>query len=167
MSEIDAHQRVAYLGPEGTYSHNALLKYFGAAQKGVSCDRIDQVLQPLKSGDCEFGLVPVENSSEGSVSETLDCLSQTSLNICGEVLLRIQHVLMAQEGVMPDAIHKIVSHQQSLGQCRNWLDKHYPTVERVAASSNGEAARIAARDSGVAAIGSSNAARLNQAEGYQ
>jgi len=162
MSEIDAHQRVAYLGPEGTYSHNALLKYFGSGQKGVSCDRIDQVFTAVENGDCEYGLVPVENSSEGSVSETLDCLSQTSLNICGEVLLRIQHVLMAQENTASDAIHKIVSHQQSLGQCRNWLDKHYPKVERVAASSNGEAARIAASESGVAAIGSRNAAQLNQ-----
>jgi chorismate mutase/prephenate dehydratase len=162
MSDIEQAVRVAYLGPEGTYSHNALLKYFGPHQKGISCDKIEQVFTAVENGDCEYGLVPVENSSEGSVSETLDCLSQSSLKICGEVLLRIQHVLMAKDRLAADKVQKIISHQQSLGQCRNWLDKHYPGVERVAASSNGEAARIAATEKGVAAIASKNAALLNQ-----
>tara|TARA_A100001391_G_scaffold188980_1_gene160043 strand:+ start:563 stop:2296 length:1734 start_codon:yes stop_codon:yes gene_type:complete len=152
---------VAYLGPEGTYSHNALIKYFGSDQGSISCDKIEEVFAAVENGSSNFGLVPVENSTEGSITETLDCLSKSPLGICGEVLLRIQHVLMAQEPVSVQKIHKIVSHQQSLGQCRNWLDKHYPGIERVAAPSNGEAARIAAAEPGVAAIASKNAAQLN------
>ncbi len=162
MSDIDPSQAVAYLGPQGTYSHRALLKYFGAEQVSVPVPSIEEVFLSIENDDCDYGVVPLENSSEGSVSATLDCLNQSPISICGEILLRIQHVLMVQPQTNEAGIRRIVSHQQSLGQCRNWLEKHYPGIETVAVSSNAEAAKMASLETGVAAIASQTAAEIYQ-----
>ena len=152
--------RVAYLGPEGTYSHAAALKYFGTSVDTRACTAIADIFAAVTQGDSDFGVVPVENSSEGTVTMTLDCFNTADLHIYGEVMVRIRHCLLTRPDTDADSISRIVSHQQSLGQCRQWLQAHYSGVERVAVSSNGEAARIAAREPGVAAIAGSTAAQL-------
>lgn len=162
MNDSAPHQRLAYLGPQGTYSHTALIRYFGSEQSGIPLATIEDVFACVDKGECDYAVVPVENSSEGSVTSTLDCFSQYPVHICGEIMLRIKQVLMANQQTSPDLIRRIVSHQQSLGQCRNWLEQHLPGIERVAVSSNAEAARIAAREAGTAAIGSKTAAEIYQ-----
>ena len=160
MTQIRPEDRVAYLGPEGTYSHAAMLKYFGSSQVAVPVDEIPNVFQSVASGDCVYGLVPVENSSEGSVTQTLDCFGQHSLQIVGEVMLRIEHCLLASKATQASGIFRIVSHQQSLGQCRHWLASHYPDVDKISLFSNAEAARSAANQSGIAAIAGRSAAAI-------
>ena len=149
--------RVAYLGPEHTYSHEAARVRFGASAEFAPEASIAAVFQALENGRAGYGVVPVENSTEGSVSLTLDLLIDTPLKVIGEILLPIRHTLMAR----PDArdFSRIVSHQQSLGQCRNFLAANYPHVELEAVASNALAAKRAAEDATVAAIASANAAR--------
>lgn len=160
MIDAPASDRVAYLGPEGTYSHAALLKFFGEDQACVPVDDIPAVFSQVEEGQCRFGLVPVENSTEGSITQTLDCFGKFDLHICGEVMLRIEHCLLVNRETDPDQIRRIVSHQQSLGQCRHWLEDHFPHVDKLALPSNAEAARTAASEIGVAAIAGKSAARL-------
>jgi chorismate mutase/prephenate dehydratase len=144
--------QVAYLGPEGTFTQAAAVKHFGHAAICASQATIDGVFAQVESGECNYGVVPVENSTEGMVSHTLDSFLDSPLKISGEVELRISHHLLVAEETRPEGIRRICAHQQALAQCRNWLDKHWPHVEREAVSSNGEAARRAAREPGVAAI---------------
>lgn len=158
MNKLPDDARVAYLGPEGTYSHAAVQKFFGADQSIVPVDEIPAVYAAVESGECEFGLVPVENSSEGSITQTLDCFAGGDLKICGEVMLRIQHCLLAGTNTPREGIRQIVSHQQSLGQCRHWLEENFPAVEKLPLLSNAEAARMASRHPGVAAIAGRHAA---------
>jgi len=160
MTEIQASDPVAYLGPEGTYSHAALLKYFGNDQAAIPVDDIPSVFSAVETGRCKFGLVPIENSSEGSITQTLDCFGNSPLNICGEVMLRIQHCLLAMDGTAATDINRIASHQQSLGQCRNWLEKNFPQVVKVSMLSNAEAAKVAATEVGTAAIAGRTAAEI-------
>ncbi len=160
MNDISLSDPVAYLGPEGTYSHAALLKFFGGDQATIPVGEIPAVFNAVESGQCSYGLVPIENSSEGSVTQTLDCFGNSSLSICGEVMLRIEHCLLASEATSSSGIKRIVSHQQSLGQCRNWLEEHYPTMDKISVSSNAEAARIAASEEGAAAIAAETAAYI-------
>lgn len=160
MNSIPSAARVAYLGPEGTYSHAALQKFFGPDQVSVSKDDIPAVFTSVNTDDCQFGLVPVENSTEGSITQTLDCFGESSLNICGEVMLRIQHCLLIKSGASIEGIKRIVSHQQSLGQCRHWLEENFPGLEKATALSNAEAARQAAGDPGIAAIAGKTAADI-------
>jgi len=162
MNDVSASDRVAYLGPEGTYSHAALLKFFGPGQNCVPLDEIPTVFNSVACGECDYGLVPIENSTEGSITQTLDCFAQSDLTICGEVLLRIQHCLLVKPGTDKADIQRIVSHQQSLGQCRHWLEENFPKVDKVPVSSNGEAAKIAMVESGVAAIAGQTAADIYQ-----
>ncbi len=149
--------RVAYLGPEHTYSHEAARLRFGASAEFAPESSIAAVFQALENGRAGYGVVPVENSTEGSVSLTLDLLIDTPLKVIGEILLPIRHTLMARADAR--AFGKIVSHQQSLGQCRNFLAANYPHVELEAVASNALAARRAAEDPAIAAIASANAAR--------
>ena len=144
--------KVAYLGPEGTFTQLATLKQFGHAVVGMPMVTLDDVFREVASENCNYGVIPVENSSEGVVSHTLDNFLESPLNICGEVELRIHHHLMTADGLEEDNIEKIYSHQQTLGQCRRWLDGHFPKVPRIAASSNAEAARLALEEPGAAAI---------------
>jgi chorismate mutase/prephenate dehydratase len=142
---------VAYLGPEGTFSERAALKHFGHAIDSRPVDSIGAIFRQVESGGSDYGVVPIENSTEGVVGHTLDMFVSSGLSICGEVELRIHHCLMAGRGGLAD-IAKIYSHQQSFAQCRRWLDANLPQAEQEPVSSNAEAARRAADGSGCAAI---------------
>lgn len=149
---------VAYLGPAGTYSEQAVWRQFGQAVDGLPCLSIDEVFRSVEAGAADFGVVPVENSTEGTVNRTLDLLMQTSLTISGEVALPVQHSLMTRTGSM-QGVTRICAHSQALAQCQLWLNQHYPDIERQALASNGEAARVAGADASVAAIASDAAAQ--------
>lgn len=149
---------VAYLGPAGTYSEQAVWQQFGQAVDGLPCVSIDEIFRSVEAGTAEFGVVPVENSTEGAVNRTLDLLMRTTLSISGEVALPVQHSLMTRTGTM-DGITRICAHSQALAQCQAWLNEHYPQLERRAVASNGEAARMASEEVGVAAIAGDMAAR--------
>lgn len=142
---------VAFLGPEGTFTHEAALKHFGHSMVGSPLAAIDEVFREVEAGGADYAVVPVENSTEGAVNLTLDLLLKTPLLIAGEVELRIHDHLMSTDTDLA-AITKVYSHAQSLAQCREWLDANLPMVERIAVSSNAEAARLASTEKGVAAI---------------
>lgn len=154
---LEHEVRVAYLGPEHTYSHQAALSRFGASAALIAQPSIGAVFSALENGRSDFGVVPVENSTEGSVTLTLDLLIDTTLGIIGEILTPIRHSLMSRAGD-PAAIRRILSHQQSLAQSRAYLAANYPHCEQEAVVSNAEAARRAAADPACAAIASSEAA---------
>lgn len=148
---------IAYLGPEGTFTQAAALKHFGHSIKTTALGSIDQVFREVESGACHYGVVPVENSIEGVVNHTLDMLINSGLLICGEVELRIHHHLLTRAKKLGQ-IRQVYSHQQSLAQCRAWLDTHLLDAERIAVSSNAEAARRAAAKKNTAAIAGESAA---------
>ncbi len=152
--------QVAYLGPEGTFTQAAAIKHFGHAALCIPQGTIDSVFSQVESGECNYGVVPVENSTEGMVSHTLDNFMDSPLKISGEVELRIAHHLLVSERTGAGDITRICAHQQALAQCRNWLDRNWPDIEREAVSSNGEAARMAAEIPGVAAVAGDMAAEL-------
>ncbi len=143
--------RIAFLGPEGTFTQAAALKHFGHSARTVSLRAIDEVFREVESGLADYGVVPVENSTEGVVNHTLDMFLASPLRICGEVQIRIHHHLCGLVDE-PKKITRIYSHQQSLAQCREWLDLNLPNVPRVPVASNGEAARIALNEPGSACI---------------
>jgi len=151
--------KVAYLGPAGTFTQAAAHKHFGHAVNTVSLAAISDVFQEVESGSCHYGVVPVENSSEGVVSHTLDMFLNSPLKICGEVTLRIHHNLLGSDGDLNN-LKVVYSHQQSLAQCRGWLDRHLPFVERIPVGSNAEAARRAMQSPESAAIAGAMAAEL-------
>ena len=152
--------KVAYLGPEGTFTQAAAMKHFGHAVVSRPMAAIDEVFREVAAGAVNFGVVPVENSTEGAVSHTLDSFLEHDMVICGEVELRIHHHLLVGENTKTDSITRIYSHAQSLAQCRKWLDAHYPNVERVAVSSNAEAAKRVKGEWNSAAIAGDMAANL-------
>jgi chorismate mutase/prephenate dehydratase len=150
---------VAYLGPKGTFSERAALKHFGLAADALPAPSIDEVFRAVESGSADFGIVPVENSTEGAVGRSLDLMPQTPMKVCGEVIVRIHHHLMAKTAPKEFAdIRRVFSHGQSLAQCHEWLNANLPHVERVAVSSNAEAARRAAEEAGSAAVAGEMAA---------
>ena len=151
--------KVAFLGPEGTFTQAAVLKHFGHSVRALSLPSIDEVFQEVQAATADFGVVPIENSSEGTVNNTLDRFLSTSLHICGEVELRIHHYLIGRMKGFEDVV-RICAHPQALGQCRGWLDEHLPNVERVPVSSNAEGARRARDERGTAAIASDTAAEI-------
>src|SRR5205823_2188586 len=134
--------KVAFLGPEGTFTQTAVLNHFGHSVRALPLASIDEVFHEVEAASADFGVVPIENSTEGTVNHTLDRFLTSPLKICGEVELRVRHHLM---GAMSEIarIERVCSHPQSLGQCRQWLDKHLPGVEQVPVSSNAEGARRA------------------------
>jgi chorismate mutase/prephenate dehydratase len=138
--------RVAVLGPAGTYSQAAVLKHFGREVEPIFGHDIEDVFRLVESCEADHGVVPVENSTEGGISNTLDCLVTTELSINGEVSLRISHSLVGQTHERELAT-AVLGHEQALAQCRHWLDQHLPTLQRVAVSSNAEAARQASENS--------------------
>lgn len=150
---------IAYLGPAGTYSESAAKKHFGTAPGFSPCAAIDDVFRAVEAGNADYGVVPVENSSEGTVGRTLDLLLSSPLHICGEVHLPIHHNLMSKAAGIAD-VARVYSHAQSLGQCHEWLNRHLPAVPRVAVASNAEAARLVVEDPGAAAIAGEAAASL-------
>ncbi|HET7198151.1 MAG TPA: prephenate dehydratase [Burkholderiales bacterium] len=149
--------RVTYLGPEGTFSEQAVRKHFGAAVEALAQASVDEAFRRCESGAAQFTVVPVENSTEGAVGRTLDLLLATPLAICGEVELRVQQNLLAR-GSELKAIRRIYSHSQSLAQCAGWLARNLAAAEKIAVVSNAEAAQRAAREEGAAAIAGEAAA---------
>lgn len=155
--ELERRMRVAYLGPAGTFSEQALLAYFGGAVDPVACPSIDEVFRATEARTADFGVVPVENSSEGAVNRSLDLFLQTPLRICGEVSVPVRHNLLSASGSM-QGVQRICAHAQALAQCVVWLDRNCPGVERVPVASNAEGARLASEDPTVAAVASEVAA---------
>jgi chorismate mutase/prephenate dehydratase len=153
---LEAPVRVAYLGPQGTFSEQAAFAQFGQSIQGVPCANIDDVFRSVDAGSADFGVVPVENSSEGAISRTLDLLLDTDLNITGEVSLIIQHHLLTKTGDL-NGVTRVCAHPQALAQCQRWLSSNAPKLERQAVSSNGEAARMASSDATLAAIAGTSA----------
>jgi chorismate mutase / prephenate dehydratase len=153
--------RVSYLGPEGTFSEQAVRKHFGRAVEALPAESVDEAFRRCESGAVQFTVVPAENSTEGAVGRTLDLLLATPLRICGEIELRVQQNLLSK-GTSLQAVRKIYSHAQSLAQCNGWLMQNLPTVEKIPVTSNAEAARRAADESGAAAIAGEAAAERYQ-----
>lgn len=179
--------QVAFLGPEGTYSHAAAAKYFGHSVTGDPVPTIEEVFREVETGSAQYGVVPVENSTEGGVNQTLDCFMHSPVRICGEVELPIHHYLLSGHAhghlfqwlgshlphiermpfvqhylqthkLMP--IKRVYAHQQALGQCRQWLDTHLPNIRRIALNSNAEAAQRVLHEPGAVAIAGQMAAEL-------
>lgn len=150
--------KVAFLGPEGTFTEQAALKHFGHSGVTIPMTAIDEVFREVEAGATQYGVVPVENSTEGVVNHTLDSFLGSNLNICGEVVLRIHQHLLVSDVTKTDSITRIYSHSQSLAQCRKWLDAHYPTAERIAVNSNAEAAKRIKGEWNAAAIAGEMAA---------
>jgi chorismate mutase / prephenate dehydratase len=151
--------KVGFLGPEGTFSQQAVLKHFGHSVRALPLSAINEVFEEVQAGHADFGVVPIENSTEGTVNHTLDMFLNSSLKICGEVELRIhQHLMGKMKGL--ENIQRICSHAQSLAQCRQWLDEHLPNIERLPVGSNAEAARRARDEHGTAAIAGQSAAEV-------
>lgn len=157
---LEQPMRIAYLGPEGTFTQTAALKHFGHSVKTVPMASIDAIFREVEAGAVNYGVVPVENSTEGVITHTADSFMDSSVRIIGEVELRIHHHLLVSEGTKPEAISRIYSHQQSLAQCRKWLDQHFPKAERVAVASNADAAKRIKGEWHSAAIAGETAADL-------
>lgn len=151
--------KVAFLGPEGTFTQAAVFKHFGSSVRALSLPAIDEVFQEVEGGIADFGVVPIENSTEGTVNHTLDMFLNSGLKICGEVEMRIHHCLMGRMSGIAD-IKRVCAHGQALAQCRGWLDDQLPDVERIAVPSNAEGARRARDERGTAAIASRAAADI-------
>jgi chorismate mutase/prephenate dehydratase len=151
--------KVAFLGPEGTFTQTAVLTHFGHSVRALPLASIDEVFHEVEAGNADFGVVPIENSTEGTVNHTLDRFLTSPLKICGEVELRIHQFLMGKMASL-ERIERVCSHQQSLAQCRAWLQDHLPDVECIGVASNAEAARRARDEQGTAAIAGQTAAAV-------
>ena len=156
---LEERLNIAYLGPAGTFTQAATLKHFGHSVLTTALAGIDQVFREVESGNCQYGVVPIENSIEGVINHTHDMLINSNLKICGEIELRINQHLLSKAASL-DTVTRVYSHQQSFGQCRAWLDNHLRDVERIAVNSNAEAAQLAGKDPTSAAIASEAAAGL-------
>ncbi|PAU79523.1 prephenate dehydratase [Halomonas salipaludis] len=156
--------KVAYLGPEGTFTQQAALKHFGHSAVSLPMAAIDEVFREVEAGAVHYGVVPVENSTEGVVNHTLDSFMDSSMRICGEAVLRIHQHLLVSSNTRKDKVSRIYSHPQSFAQCRKWLDAHYPHAERVAVASNAEAAKLVKTEWHSAAIAGDMAAKLYDLE---
>ncbi len=150
---------VAYFGPEGTFTHLAAREQFGSLAELTPCASIPEVFADVERGSARLGVVPVENTTEGVVTQTFDALPGFEGTICGEVQLRISQNLLSQSGQLED-VRRVASYPQALAQCRQWLDRNLPGVERIDATSTAAAAQRAAEDSDVAAIGSAIASEV-------
>jgi chorismate mutase/prephenate dehydratase len=151
--------KIGYLGPEGTFTQQAVLKFFGHSVRPLPLTSVEEVFHEVESGSADFGVVPIENSTEGTVNNTLDMFLTSPLRISGEVELRIHQNLMGRMTMLGD-IKRVCGHPQSLAQCRGWLAEHMPAVERVPVSSNAEGARRARDEEGTAAIAGAAAAEV-------
>ena len=151
--------RVAYLGPAGTFSQQAVHKHFGHEVEAQAEADIDACFHAVETGRADFAIVPVENSTEGAIGRTLDLIVASPLRICGEVMLPIHQTLMRMQGDL-DGIARIYGHAQSLAQCQQWLGRHLPHAERISVVSNSDGARRAAAEPDAATLGSEAAAEL-------
>lgn len=157
---VEKGVQVAYLGPEGTFTHQAVKRHFGSSAKALPTGTIAGVFAEVERGAAEWGVVPVENSSEGVVNHTLDSFLDSSLCIAAEIVVPVEHCLLARAGVELSAIERVYSHPQALGQCRAWLATNLPRAARVETASTADAARAAASDGQGAAIAAETSARL-------
>ncbi len=153
---LEAPQRVAYLGPKGTFSEEAALRFFGSSIQHVPCSNFDEVFHAATAGSAQFGVIPVENSTEGVVTRSLDLLLHSPLHIVGEISLLVRHNLLRTAASL-EGIEVVLAHPQALAQCQQWLSTHLPHAERRAVSSNAEGARLAATNPAWAAIASERA----------
>jgi chorismate mutase/prephenate dehydratase len=151
--------KVAFLGPEGTFTQQAVFRHFGHSVQALGVTGIDDVFAQVESTEADFGVVPVENSNQGIVSHTLDRFVDSDLKICGEIEMPIHHNLLSKSKGLAD-IERIYSHQQSLSQCKTWIRQHLPSAECIAVSSNAEAARRVRYSPDAAAISSKSAADI-------
>jgi chorismate mutase / prephenate dehydratase len=152
---LEAPMRIAYLGPEFTFSHLAAIERFGQSAELVPVGTIAAVFEEVERGQAQFGVVPMENSTDGRVSDTLECFSRSQVRICGELPLRIHHCLL---GIGPrEKVATVYSKPQPLSQCRNWLARHLPNASLVEVASTGEAAKRAKGDPCSAAVASAQA----------
>ena len=148
---LERRLKVAYLGPAGTFSEQAMRQHFGSEVDAMPCPTIDEVFRATEAEAADFGVVPVENSTEGAVNRSLDLFLSSPLLIASEVTVRVRHNLMSLGGEA-SAVSKVCAHPQALAQCTNWLNRNVPQLERVPVASNAEGARLAAEDATVAAI---------------
>ncbi|MCB1998737.1 MAG: prephenate dehydratase, partial [Rhodoferax sp.] len=153
---LETPTRVAYLGPAGTFSEEAALGFFGSSIVRVPCASFDEVFNATAGGAADFGVVAVENSTEGGVARTLDLFLHTPLTIIGETSLFVRHNLLRKTNTL-DGVRAVLAHPQALAQCHEWLSTHLPGVERRPAASNADGARLAAGDDTLAAIASTRA----------
>ncbi len=156
---LQAEMTVAFFGPPATFSHLACIQHFGSSVRMLPENTVQDVFEAVERGEADYGVVPIENSTEGPVSQTLDMFIKSEVRICGEILTRISHDLLSQSGSAED-IQKIYSHPQALGQCREWLRKNFPHAQLEEAGSTAKAAQMAAEDPTAAAIAGSLAAHL-------
>jgi chorismate mutase/prephenate dehydratase len=156
---LETEIAVAYLGPPATHTHLACFEYFGSSVQTQPKDSIQEVFEALEKEKASYGVVPIENSTEGSVNQTLDGLIESKAMICGEVMIQISHHLLSRSG-RPEDIRMITSHPSALEQCRKWLRKNFLHVEIAEAASTAKAAQMAAENPKAAAIASSLAGRL-------
>ncbi len=153
--------KISYLGPMGTFTQSAASAYFADEGDFLPCSTIDDVFASVEDNLSDYGVVPVENSTEGAVNNTQDCLIESSLSIVGEIVVPIVHHLLTRKELDKTAgIEQIASHKQSLAQCRNWLKKNFPAVSLIEVSSNAQAAKLASESKSVAAIAGSMAAEM-------
>jgi chorismate mutase/prephenate dehydratase len=156
---LEAELTVAFFGPSATFSHMACIQHFGSSVQMVPENTIQEVFEAVERGKADYGVVPIENSTEGPVSQSLDMFINSEVKICGEIMSRISHDLLSKSGRYEE-VKKIYSHPQALGQCREWLKKNFPHVQFEEAGSTAKAAQLAMEDSKIAAIASSLAAQL-------
>jgi chorismate mutase/prephenate dehydratase len=143
--------KISFLGPAGSYSQTAVFKHFGQEIDAIPARNFNDIFYQVEAGHAKYGVVPIENSTEGGIKQVLDIFVNTPLKICGEIELRIHHCLLSKADNL-NKIKRIYSHEQSLGQCRNWLNANLNNIECIALSSNSEAAKQASNDIESAAI---------------
>jgi chorismate mutase/prephenate dehydratase len=154
---LEDRVEVAYFGPEGTFTHQAALEHFGALASLRALPSIREVFAAVEGGKQALGVVPVENTTEGVVTQTLDALAEFDVTLCAEVMLRVSHALLSRSGRLED-VARVASHPQPLAQCRRWLDRNLPKAERIETASTVAAAQRAAAEPGTAAVASAAAA---------
>ena len=154
---LEAPQRVAVLGPQGTFCEQAAIEFFGGAANLIYCNNFDEVFHATAAGTAQFGVVAMENSTEGVIARSLDLFLRSPVHVVGEVSLLVRHNLLRQVNDL-EGIEVVLAHPQALAQCQNWLTQHLPHAERRAVSSNAEGARLAASNPAWAGLASERAA---------
>ncbi len=160
---LESRLHIVYFGPEATFTHQAALKNFGAGAAYAPAQTIRDVFTEVEKNRADYGVIPVENSTEGIVNHTLDMFIESDLSICTEISMAIELCLLARSGRSED-VKRVCSHPQPLGQSRNWLEKNLPGIPVLEMPSTAEAAKRAAREKGTAAVASSTAAQLYDLE---
>ncbi len=159
IRDLEKEIKIAFLGPEGTFTHQAAIKFFGKGSKFIPLPSVESIFQAMENNEVDYGVVPIENSLEGTVGSTMDLLVETTLKVIGEVYLPIQHCLLSLQDSL-DEIERVYSHPQALSQCRRWLKENLPKVKEISTSSTTYGAFLAKEDPKGAAIASSLASEI-------